>query len=80
MITLKDIVDLKPKCNVIINNAKQCNVIDMFRIPKNFIVTDMCVVNDKLVLNLKQEALVLDDNMKFDTSWVEDIYDNIKSI
>ncbi len=74
MITLKDIIDLNPqKCDVVIGNAKQCNVIDMFRIPKNFIVTDMRVVNDKLVLNLKREALVLDENMKFDTSWLDDI-------
>jgi hypothetical protein len=72
MITLKDILDLNPqKCNIVIGNAKECNVLDIFRIPNNFTVTDMCVVNNKLVLNLKQEALVLDDNMKFDTDWIE---------
>jgi hypothetical protein len=74
MITLKDIIDLNPqKCNIIIGNAKECNIIDVFRIPKNFIVTDMYVVKDKLVLHLKQEALVLDSNMKFDTDWVDEV-------
>ena len=74
MITLKDIIDLNPqKCNIIIGNAKECNIIDVFRIPQNFIVKDMYVVNDKLVLHLKQEALILDSNMKFDTDWVDDV-------
>ena len=60
MITLKDMINLRPYCQVVVNNHKEIDFIDTCKHPENYIVSDMRVNGGKL------EVLV---NMKGELTW-----------
>ena len=48
MITLKDIIDLKPYCRVCIHNHKELDFVDLYKNPDKYVVSDMNVVGNRL--------------------------------
>lgn len=48
MITLKDIIDLRPYCRVCIHNHKDLDFIDLYKYPDRYVISDMNVCGDRL--------------------------------
>ena len=48
MITLKDIIDLRPYCRVCVHNHKDLDFVDLYKNPDKYVVNDMNVVGDRL--------------------------------
>lgn len=48
MITLKDIIDLKPYCRVCIHNNKSLDFVDLYKHPDKYVISDMNVCGDRL--------------------------------
>ena len=48
MITLKDIIDLKPYCRVCIHNHKHLDFVDLYKHPDKYVISDMNVCGDRL--------------------------------
>lgn len=50
LITLKDIIELRPCCEVRVANLREYDFIDVCKHPENYAVTDMNVDGDYLLL------------------------------
>ena len=48
MITLKDIIDLKPYCRLCVHNHKDLDFIDLYNHPDRYVISDMNVYGDRL--------------------------------
>lgn len=54
MITLKDIIDLKPYCKVWVANIRDYDVVDMINNADRYIITDMDVYENTLNVLVKR--------------------------
>ena len=57
MITLKDIIDLRPYCKVWVANILDYDVVDMINNTDKYIITDMEVCEDRLNVLVKRMGL-----------------------
>lgn len=48
MITLKDIIDLRPYCRVCVHNHKDLDFVDLYNHPDRYVVSDMNICGDRL--------------------------------
>lgn len=69
MITLKDMIELRPYCKVRISNEKNLDFIDMFKYPHLYVVTDMECGCERLGLNVKRI-----DEAEFDEAELQEIF------
>ena len=58
LITLKDIIELRPCCRIYIANLREYDFIDVYKHPEEYAVTDMNTDGDYLLLLIKNVECV----------------------